>query len=49
MRKYTLGYHFLVENELAFRGSYDIEKHTENGLFEKLFKYTHKINPELAK
>lgn len=39
----------MVENELAFRGSYDIEKHTENGLFEKLFNYTHKINPEFAK
>lgn len=39
----------MVENELALRGSYDIEKHVDQGLFEKLFKHTRKNNENLRK
>lgn len=40
---------FLVENELSLRGSYDIDSHTEDGLFNNLFQYTLKNNVELQK
>lgn len=39
----------LVVNELAFRGSYDIDKNMEAGLFEKLFKHTTANNKDLQK
>lgn len=39
----------MVVNELAFRGSYDIEQHIELGLFEKLFVYTKANNKDLNK
>lgn len=39
----------MVENELAFRGSYDIEKHADSGLFEKLFEHTKANNADLTK
>lgn len=38
---------FLVSNELAFRGSFEVEKGLEEGLFEKLFQYTKKNNEKL--
>lgn len=40
---------FLIKNELAFRGSYDIEKHMDDGLFENLFSYTKANNTDLCK
>lgn len=39
----------MVKNELAFRGTYDVEKHIDDGLFEKLFKYTKDNNENIAK
>lgn len=39
----------MVKNELAFRGSYDIEKHMDDGLFEKLFSFTKANNENLCK
>lgn len=39
----------MVENELAFRGSYDIEKHMDSGLFEKLFNHTKANKKDLCK
>lgn len=39
----------MIKNELAFRGSYDIEKHMDEGLFEKLFAYTKENNENLCK
>lgn len=34
---------------MAFRGTYDIENHIEDGLFEKFFQYTKKNNENIAK
>lgn len=39
----------MVKNELAFRGSYDIEQNLDVGLFEKLFSYTKANNKDLCK
>lgn len=39
----------MVKNELAFRGSYDIEKNMDDGLFQKLFKYTKDNNKDIQK
>lgn len=39
----------MCKNELAFRGSYDIEQHIDDGLFEKLFQYTKENNENIAK
>lgn len=39
----------MVTNELAFRGSHDIEKHMDCGLFEKLFEHTRANNESLRK
>lgn len=34
---------------MAFHGSYDVENHIEDGLFEKLFQYTKENNENIAK
>lgn len=39
----------MISSELALRGSYDIEKNVENGLFERLFRFTKSNNPDLCK
>lgn len=39
---------FLAINELAFRGSYNITEHEEQGLFNKLFNYTLRKDSKLA-
>ncbi|XP_031329369.1 zinc finger protein 862-like [Photinus pyralis] len=39
---------FLVVNELALRGNYNLEEHTERGLFNKLFEYTLRKDKFLA-
>lgn len=39
----------MVINELAFRGTYDIEKSMDDGLFEKFFNYTKANNKDLCK
>lgn len=41
--------HFLVENELALRGNYNIEEKVENGLFMNMFHFTKMNNPDLCK
>lgn len=40
---------FLAGNELAFRGDYDIQIHSENSLFTSLFEYTVKKDSELKR
>lgn len=40
---------FMIQNELPFRGTYDIEASMESGLFKKLFAFTRANNPELVK
>lgn len=40
---------FMIQNELPFRGTYDIEASMESGLFQKLFAFTRANNPELVK
>lgn len=39
---------FLVLNELALRGTYDIDEHEEISLFQNLFKYTVKKDMKLS-
>lgn len=39
----------MVKNELAFRGTYDIERHMDDGLFEKLFSLTKANNENISK
>lgn len=39
---------FLAINELAFRGTYDMEEHQENSLFRNLFEYTVRKDDKLA-
>lgn len=40
---------FLVENEIALRGSWDSEKHLEDGIFRNLFQFELDHNEELRK